>query len=232
MERLDRLTGFSIFVLCHRYGARGRAMLRSLALQSDDAPAFNVAVYYARQRDAEMLIEGAGLDVDLQLIQVPESKVIYRAQHFSKAKPDKPYTIFVDSDLWFPPTFLAKYAQEIESRPLGYWGAWVKNVEWEKSEPLLARWQSLTETDMAPFDIPGWRFDSCAGRVGHFQCIPTGLVRYPWWPEPGTDVQDGVFAQRALDKSVDAGLSPDRRIGPTVFHFDHPNNPKGVSEDL
>lgn len=111
-------TGFALFTLCHYFGRRGRAMVRSLAQQRGCPVPLQLNVFYCRPEDADFIREGVGgasAQPRLRMVQLPGERIMQRALHFAEAHRlhDLSHSVFFDSDLWFPPTFWERYYQAI-----------------------------------------------------------------------------------------------------------------------
>ena len=137
MEMAD-VTGFDIFVLCHNFGRRARAMAHSLSAQVA-APSLRLTVFYSRAEDQDYIRQGAlagPSPVFLQFVQVEQDVVMQRAIHYSRiaASPDHSHTVFMDADLWFPPTFWRQYADSLARELPGYWSCKVLNIPYDLSE--------------------------------------------------------------------------------------------------
>lgn len=224
MSADDSVTGFSLFVLCHDFGRRGRAMARSLARRAESDLPLELTVFYHRTEDAQLVTEGA-LDGPaptlLRLIPVPPGDILRRAMLFSRAHRmhGLSHTVFCDSDLWFPPAFWKQYAAAIRGESPGYWSCCVMNIPWDSSETFVDQWTAITPEALEA-EAEGRRYDKYGGQVGHFQCIPRELVEYPSNQRAGVSETDLEFSKIAITQS--ACRRDERRLGPRAYHFDHP----------
>jgi len=220
----NHTTGFSLFVLCHFFGRRGRAMARSIAHRADRDFPLELTVFYNRAEDAHHVAEGA-LDgpspPTLRLIPVPAEEILRRAILFSRAHRmhELSHTVFCDADIWFPPDFWGRYAEAIRAQDPGYWSCRVMNIPRDVSETFVDQWTSITPEGLEA-KAAGRRYDTYAGQVGHFQCIPRDLANYPADPRAGVSQTDLEFSRLAIARS--ACRRDERRIGPCAYHFDHP----------
>lgn len=221
----EPITGFSLFALCHFFGLRGRAMVHSLASQTGCDVPIRLTVFYNRQADADLLLEGAlgaQASLDLRVVHVPAEKVLQRAMHFALAGTmhDLSHTVFCDMDLWFPPPFWAEYLSALRVQPRGYWSCRVMNVPLPEANRYVNQWGTITEGALKERDV-GRRYDCHTGHAGNFQCIPRGLVSYPADPRVGVEGVDLEFAKLAIEHSESKAV--ERRLGKIcAYHLDHP----------
>jgi hypothetical protein len=219
------VTGFALFVLCHYFGRRGRAMARSLAGQVGCPVPLELWVFHSRPEDAALLEEGLAegpFRLSMTKIQVPPDRIMQRAVHFSEAHQmhGLSHTVFIDADLWFPPDFWARYVAAIEGETPGYWSCRVMNIPYLLAESMLNGWMeiSLEKLDQV---ATGRRLDEQAGRAGHFQCIPKDLTPYPSIPVQSVGHTDTAFSKAAIDLSMNKRT--DRRISDVpAYHLGHP----------
>jgi len=225
------ISGFTLFALCHHFGRRGRAMLRSLAQQVQCPVPLKIFIYYCRTEDAQLLLEGAAAGpspLALELLRTDPARILQRAMHFSRAQDLSQYShsVFCDADLRFPPTFWSEYVEAIKSEEPGYWSCRVMNVPWPGSEVFVEKWMEvgLPHLERA---TTGRHRDDYAGHVGHFQCIPRNLLVYPADPRPSVDKIDLEFSKAAIERSQ--SRRRERRLGrPSVYHLDHPPSWSGT----
>jgi hypothetical protein len=219
------ITGFSLFVLCHHFGRRGRAMVSSIAKQRDCPVPLHLNVFYSRAEDAHLIVDGA---VDgpapprLTLIHVPENRIMQRAMHFSEAHlmHTLSHTVFCDADLWFPPLFWRSYAEALRAESMGYWSCRIRDIPYEPSEAALEQWRDLAESDLEG-RVSNIRHDVWQGSVGVFQCIPRTLVAYPQDSRSSVEGMDLRFSELAKQQSLNHRL--ERRVGSLyAYHFNHP----------
>ncbi len=217
--------GFALFMLCHHFGRRGRAMARSLARQVNCPVPLQLNVFYHRAEDAKLIEEGAAdgpTPLRLRLIPVPECRILQRALLFSEAHTlhDLPYTVFCDADLWFPPEFWAEYVSSLGGEPPGYWSCRVMNIPMPHAEEFAVQWAEITREKLDTV-AAGRRHDWYSGQVGHFQCIPRELAIYPPDPRVGVETSDLAFSKLAIERSVHRRT--ERRICRVgAYHLDHP----------
>lgn len=201
-------------------------MARSLALQVDCPVPLALTVFHARPEDKELVAEGVVLPfspVIIAFCEVPRERILQRALHFSEAHRmhSLSHTVFLDSDLWFPPTFWAAYAAAVEAETRGYWSCRVMNVPPPEAEGFVERWAEITPEALDAVARER-RLDRYGGKVGHFQCIPRDLNEYPADPLPAVHTVDLAFSKAAIQRSVDR--RSERRISRTpAYHFDHPH---------
>jgi hypothetical protein len=217
--------GFHLVALCHRFGLRGRAFATSIAQQVSNPYPIVLTVFYNEPHDADLILQGAlkGADTPgINFVRVPSEHIMRRASHYFGTVPDPrcSHTVFLDADLWFPPHFWRTYGEAIGREAPGYWSCRVTNIKLDGANELITRWCDLSEEVILSYQA-GERHSSYQGRVGHFQCIPSGLVEYPNSDFYGVNRWDEVFAERALHHSIDK--RSERRIGTCpAYHFDHP----------
>jgi hypothetical protein len=229
------VTGFQLAVLCHRFGRRGRAFAYSLASQQLTDVRLRLTVFYCCPEDAALVSEGCfrGRNPpDLHLIRISQQRIMERAMHFAKVELDPSYshTVFLDADLWFPSNFWQQYALALEHERPAYWSCRLLNIEDSQAERLIETWDCLTVDNLQNVSN-GIRHDGFNGLVGHFQCIPTGLLQYPEDTIPAVNRGDESFSSRALAAAPDGRT--DRRIGPAyAFHLDHPFCWSGTDKQL
>ncbi len=227
----EEITGFSLFLLCHYFGRRARAMLHSLACQSGCPAPLQLFVFHARKEDADLVLEGAASGPNrplIHLLEIPSDGIMQRAVHFSKAQEmhDFSHTVFCDADLWFPPTFWSAYTQALGEEPPGYWSSKVLNVPWPRSETVLEEWSEI-RCEHLEQSSTGPHREEYFGRVGHFQCIPRTLATYPANPRFGVESSDLLFSSLAITRS--ASLQVERRISRSlIYHLDHPFSWEGT----
>ena len=218
------VTGFHLFVLCHRFGMRGRAFANSVSSQDNNPYHLHVTAFYCEPEDAHLIAEGTAAGnspVELTFTHIPEHRVMQRALHFHQAKYDQDcsHVVFTDCDLWFPPSFFADYGKALEHESPGYWSTCVMNIPQDSCDRFLEEWDSLSEECLADA-AEGVRHDGFNGTVGHFQCVPAQLVRYAEDQICAVNRADEVFSKTAIAASDDKRR--DRRIGPCpLYHFDH-----------
>lgn len=219
-------TGFSLFTLCHNFPRRCRAMLNSLVSQKGCPVPIELTVFYNAAEDVAVLTEGLrgakGEPPLLTLRQVPADSIMQRALLYSAAHDlhGLSHTVFVDADLWFPPEFWQTYTEAINGEVPGYWSCRVMNVPYTEAEGCLARWETLKESDLRGVSN-GRRWDKFRGRVGHFQCVPRGLVPYPAIALNAVCETDLEFSRMAVERSGDK--RSERRIcAVPAYHLDHP----------
>jgi hypothetical protein len=206
------------------FGLRGRAMASSLARQID-APPIHLTVFYSRPADAEFIELGLASGPNppsLSLVQVPRPGIMQRALLYSGAAVPwgASHVVYCDADLWYPPGFWRNYAQSLSLEKLGYWSCRIKAVSPVGTEEALGDWRTLTEERLAAL-APRIRYGGFWGRVGAFQCVPAGFLRYPASRLRAVHRVDIEFSRAAVDLSVDG--RKERRIGEMVaYHFDHP----------
>lgn len=226
------VTGFHLFALCHRFGRRGRAFAASLANQVDSPYPIHLTIFYCDPVDATLVLEGAlqgKHPPTLTLRQIPEHRIMQRAIYFASAhsSPECSHIVYLDSDLWFPKDFWSSYGEAVSREPAGYWSSFVRDVPFATSESLLSRWQDLQEEALQS-QASGLRYDHFQGRVGHFQCVPSGLTRYPLDWINAVNRADETFARQAIELSLDCRR--ERRLGArSAYHFDHPDCWTGTS---
>jgi hypothetical protein len=234
IESVD-VTGFHLFALCHRFGLRGRAFARSLAEQRDNPYRLHLTVFYSEPEDASLVLEGAtsgGRPPVVTFIHVPEERIMQRALLFmiAQASSDCSHTVFLDCDLWFPPQYFRNFGDALSREAAGYWSCYVKDIERERADRFVESWREIT-ADLLETASCGPRHDGWKGKVGHFQCIPTGLVAYPEDHIHAVNRADEVFARKALERSQDD--RDERRIGAiAAYHFDHPSCWSGTESRL
>ncbi len=225
------VTGFALFTLCHSFGRRGRAFARSIARQSGCPAPLALTVFYSRPEDGRQVAQGFGEDLPreaLTLCRVPEELAMRRGLHFAQAHTMHrlSHTVFVDADLWFPPTFWKEYTAAVESETVGYWSCRVMNVPLPSAEGFVDRWEEIAPEALDAVARER-RLDRYAGKVGHFQCIPRDLLQYPADPRPAVHSVDLAFSKVAIEQSVDR--RSERRISRIpAFHFDHPPSWEGT----
>lgn len=181
-----------------------------------------------------MVLEGAASGPNppvLTFCHVPADRVMQRAVHFSSFKSHGlSHTVFMDADLWFPSDFWAEYAKALQREPMGYWSCTVMEIREVTSNILLEQWRNVSESTLSLIHR-GPRGELWKGKVGHFQCVPTGLLRYPEDRIMSVERADQTFAHEAIRLSSDQ--REDRRIGDLcAFHFDHPSCWQGTKEEL
>ncbi len=242
-----KVTGFHIVTMAHRFGLRARAMIQSICVQPRATEhGTTLTVFYADDADKSLIQEvktARGNKVpDEHFVKVPltgeGNDILYRAAlfHSSASFGRHSHTIFADSDLWFPPKFFSDYAAALEAEKSGYWSAYVHNVMRPGVNELVKNdWRDLTVEKLEKHRQPmtkefPYRYDDKKGRVGHFQCIPTGLLKYPCDQFKGMAFADFQFAEQAIALSEDK--REERRIGPPIYHLDHSKAYHGAKEQL
>lgn len=226
------VTGFSLFMLCHDFGRRGRSMACSLARQVDLEVPIYLTVLHCNPEDAHLVGEGAAegpTPLSVRFVQIDEGRILRRALLFSECKAAQPvsHVVFLDADLWFPPEFWREYTRALRGELPGYWSCRVMNIPFPLSEEFIDGWRDLDARRLEEAS-DGRRLDSYGGRVGHFQCIPSGLVRYPADPLPAVHTVDLAFAADAVARSEDQRF--ERRICRVgAFHFDHLHSWEGTN---
>ena len=224
-------TGFGLFMLCHFFGRRGRATARSIARQEGCSFEMELTVFYSRGKDLQLLREGLEEGAGrprLRPVKIPESEILKRALHFSRAHGMHclSHTVFLDADLWFPQDFWKEYASAVRAESRGYWSCRVMNIPRSSAESFVAKWDEVTADELEKCS-DGRRLDRYGGRVGHFQCIPRGLATYPQDHQQGVQQLDLAFAEAAVARSVDQ--RHERRISRVpAYHLDHPNSWEGT----
>ncbi len=223
------ITGLTIYATCHNFGIRGRSFIASLAAQQGVSFPIDVDVFYARERDQQLMQEGwetvnnAGA-ISLRFLQVPAETIMRRADLFATVVPtnNNSHVLYTDCDLWFPPTFFANYADELRRMPAGYWSSYVMDISDDDSRVLLEYWNRINEGSLAKYACPEPRYDWGKGVAGHFQCVQHELANYPPDQHLGVDKSDDKFAQWAIGRSLDQ--RDERRLNSKcpVYHFGHP----------
>lgn len=216
------VTGVSLFALCHNFGRRARAMMRSLSHQIACPVPIHVTIFYSRPQDAELIREGVSGPLEYELKQIPSDLIMRRGIHFSKAHKmhDLSHTAFFDVDLWFPPTFWVNFVGELSGRTPGYFSCRVMNIPWPAAEVQVDAWRKIDRKTLDPL-VNKVRNDPFRGRAGSFQCIPRDLAVYPADPRPSVDQVDLTFSDLAIPRSETK--VEDWRVGKSnVYHFDHP----------
>lgn len=217
-----RVTGVSLFALCHNFGRRARAMMRSLSYQIACPVPIKVTIFYSRPQDAALIREGVSGPLEYELKQIPADQIMKRGLHFSKAHEmhDLSHTVFFDVDLWFPPTFWVGFVGELSRRTPGYFSCKVMNIPWPISEVNVDDWKNIDARSLERL-VDKVRNDPFRGRAGSFQCIPRDLAVYPADPRPSVDYVDLMFADLAIPRSETK--VEDWRVDKVhVYHFDHP----------
>lgn len=223
--KTEIVTGFHLIALCHRFGRRGRSFASSLACQESNPYPIHLTVFFNEPIDASLILQGCVHGPHPPAVtfrHIPMEGIMQRAVHFASepTSPQCSHVVYLDADLWFPPDFWASYGNELSKAPRGYWSCLVRQIPIQSSEELLVDWQSISEPKLSAV-ASGVRHDDFQGRVGHFQCIPSGLTSYPLDWIQAVNRADETFAQHAIELSLDP--RPERRIcHRSAFHFDHP----------
>jgi hypothetical protein len=211
-----------LVTLCHRFRRRCTAMLQSL--QSNLLR--EEVILHIFSSNVEWF--DVGDHPFRAVVPIPADKALHRSYWFSKwgTLPHADYTVFMDCDIWFPPTFFPAYLAALHDNPPGYYGARVLNVPYVEAERLLKTPGDITHSALAEVE-EGERRPELLGKVGTFQCVPSewlrnGSLRYPERKNAGMPCcADGRFAEAAMNLSK--GGPRDRRIGSVpVYHLDHP----------
>jgi len=217
------VTGIALFALCHNFGRRARAMMRSLVDQVGCPVPLDVTIFHSRLEDAALIHEGASAAVlRYSLRRIQDDRIMRRGLHFSEAHKmhELSHTVFFDADLWFPPTFWVGFVGELTRRTPGYYSCSIMNVPWPASEAQVDAWEKISTRTLDPL-VNESRRDPFKGRVGSLQCIPRDLSIYPADPRPSVDQVDLTFADAAILKSETK--MEDRRVGNFhAYHLDHP----------
>jgi hypothetical protein len=227
----NHVTGLNLIALCHKFSNRARSFSHSLSKSEKVPIPIILTIFYCDNDDKDKIEEGLSsghLKVETHFIQVKEERIMQRALHFNSWNPPKgvSHCVYLDVDLWFPTFFWSDYICMVAKEKRGYWSAKVRNISFEKSEELLKNWRKLDESTLK-MHATTLRHNAWQGRVGHFQCIPTGMLRYPPDPIKAVNQADDTFAQQALALSLDKRR--ERRIGSyELFHFDHPHSWEGA----
>jgi hypothetical protein len=232
-----QVDGFHLVFLCHRFGRRGRHFVDSI-LRQEDSPHIELTGFYCEDEDAVHLGSPYAGDAPdklqstkrtlfqvpperakLTLFQIPEHRIMERSVLFSMVEPQCSHVVFIDCDLWFPPKFWQSYARALQDAPHGYWSAYVLDIPYDEAEPLVSRPQ-LSEIDLFRRHA-GMRYPHQSGAVGHFQCVPAELAKYPAHRLASVAKIDDAFAQWAIGRSVDK--CRERRL-PSLcaYHLGHP----------
>jgi hypothetical protein len=233
--RHSQVTGFHLVCLCYRFAHRARAFAASIARQTGNPYSMHLTCFYTERIDAHHILEGltAGDNTpSLSLRRIEASRIMQRAMHFSSLLPDDRYshTVFLDCDLWFPPSFWHRYGEAVSCELPGYWSAHIMDTDSDCGKQLANEWDVLTELSIAARSN-GIRHDGFNGMVGHFQCVPSQIAKYPEDSTHAVNGADEVFARQAIEKSVDKRR--DRRIGSVcAYHLGHPSYWTGSPEQL
>lgn len=225
------VTGFHLVVLCHRFRRRARVFLDSLLRQSGNPYKLHLTIFYSEEEDGKLLHEMLPPDglLTRDLFEIPEHRIMERSVLFSSITPhhDCSHVVYTDCDLWFPDTFWYWYGNALEEVAWGYWSAYVREIQYVAAEEILNK-RRLYYDDLSYIADEGFKYDDIHGMVGHFQCVPKGLAKYPAHRLASVCSVDYHFAKQAVAQSQD--FSEERRLPhvPYIFHFGHPYSWEGT----
>lgn len=228
------VTGFSLIFLCHKFSRRGARFLQSLWNQDETCPPLLLTGFYADDADAAALLLAKGPHSSrhrLELFQADPERVMERSVLFSMIEPPEhiSHAVFTDCDLWFPPDFWGSYAIALRQKSFGYWGSYVLHIPYDEAEVLL-KMESPGEEEYHK-RVQEIRYPKQQGGVGHFQCVPRELCKYPAHRFASVSKVDDAFAQWAIGKSVDK--IPERRLeSRAAYHLGHPYSWEGTNIPL